>query len=143
MLIPTCDVWAFLATVTIWYGEPKQGDSWFNYHAHQRIDFIHFICEMDDKTMFYYIYFFKCCIIWKCLNNSSFLLQVMVLDAIQDQLIFLLKFTCKLRIVRKVCNSSWITKLKSSWQFRFQQICFLSYYFFKNLLSCFFFSGNI
>ena len=33
---------------------------------------------MDDKTLFYYIFFKKCCIISKCLNNGSFLLQAMV-----------------------------------------------------------------
>jgi hypothetical protein len=33
-LYPACDVEAFHATVTVQGREPKQGDSWFNYHAH-------------------------------------------------------------------------------------------------------------
>jgi hypothetical protein len=32
-LYPERDVGAFHATVILWYEEPEQGDSWFNYHA--------------------------------------------------------------------------------------------------------------
>jgi hypothetical protein len=47
----------FRALVAIRCEEFEQKDSWFNYHAHQQIYSIHFICEVDDKIIFYYIFF--------------------------------------------------------------------------------------
>ena len=41
----------------------------------------------------------------------------------------------------KGCNNSWIAELNTSWYVGFQQLLFLSYYFFE--FDEFVFSGNI
>jgi hypothetical protein len=50
---------SFWVTITVRYEESNQEDSWFLYHAHQHIHFVHFVCKTDDKILFYKIILFK------------------------------------------------------------------------------------
>ena len=52
----TRDVQAFHMMLTVRCGEPKPTNSQFGYHAHRRLCFVHFACEMDGKINFNHIY---------------------------------------------------------------------------------------
>ena len=49
---------SFCVVITVRYEESNQEDTWFFYHAHQQIHFVHFVCKVDGKILFYKIILF-------------------------------------------------------------------------------------
>jgi hypothetical protein len=72
------NVWVFHRTVKVWCGEPKPTNSWFGYHAYQRLHSIRFACEPDGKIYFIYI-FLICCYLSIYLIDNIFILQATTL----------------------------------------------------------------